>query len=280
MGLFDFGERLARNAWRIPVIGGLLQRDYQRSFNQGRGRYRGVYSSFAEAERSIPPGQKVGFDHAELAGMYRNRMLKANMSDYGVLYWLRRILQPSSFVFDFGGHVGVSYHGWRSYLDYPPGMRWLVYDLPAITRVGEELAREQPSPGLAFTNDVRDARGCDIFLVAGSLQFVEKSLTALLDECSCRPRHLLLNKMPLYDGEPFVTVQSAGSAFHPYQISNRQQLIAEVTGLGYRMVDDWTNAEQFCHIPFNPDRDIDAYSGFYFVLDPPGGGDRASGGSR
>jgi putative methyltransferase (TIGR04325 family) len=78
---------------------------------------------------------------------------------------------------------------------------------------------------------------------------------------------LIVNKMPLWDGEPFVTVQSAGDAFHPYQISNRRQFVASVVALGYTVVDAWENAEQFCKIPFAPERDIDAYSGYYFALD-------------
>jgi putative methyltransferase (TIGR04325 family) len=157
LSILEFGERVARNVRRIPIVGPLLQKDYERSFHRGRGRYRGVYASFAEAERSIPAGQKVGFDHDQLAAMYRTR-LKANASDYPVLYWMRRLLGPGAVIYDFGGHVGIAYHGWRNYLDYPPDMRWIVYDLPAITRAGEQLARELPSAGLSFTNSVSDAR--------------------------------------------------------------------------------------------------------------------------
>jgi putative methyltransferase (TIGR04325 family) len=270
VGIVNFGGRVARNIWRVPLLGTLLERDFVRSFHKGQELYHGVYPSFAEAQKSIPPGQKVGFDHAALAGMYRDRMLKACQSDYAVLYWLRRILEPTSVVFDFGGHVGISYHGWRSYLDYPPGLRWTVYDLPAITRVGEEVARARPSAGLSFTNDLREAKDCTVFLTAGSLQFLERSLPSLLEEAGCRPRHIIVNKMPLYEGKSFVTVQSAGKAFHPYQISNRSEFTSGITALGYRVVDDWMNAEQSCKVPFTRDKEIKAYSGYYFVLDPPG----------
>jgi putative methyltransferase (TIGR04325 family) len=71
----------------------------------------------------------------------------------------------------------------------------------------------------------------------------------------------------MYDGESFVTVQSTGRAFHPYRIYNRAAFVAEITALGYRVVDDWTNREQHCEIPFTRGRDIDAYSGYYFVRD-------------
>jgi putative methyltransferase (TIGR04325 family) len=270
MGLIDVGKRISNHAWRLPVIGQVLSADYARSFaRRPPNRFRGVYRSFAEAEASIPAGQRIGYDHEELAGLYRLRMDKANQSDYAVLFWLRRILdaRPASFVFDFGGHVGVSYHGWRNYLDYRPGLRWLVEDVPAIVKVGAELARERPSAGLEFTSKVEDARGCDVFLAAGSLQYVDEALPAMLQRIGPLPRHLILNKMPMYDGETFVTVQSTGRAFHAYRIYNRAELVDSVTALGYRVVDDWSNREQHCEIPFTRGRDIDAYSGYYFTLD-------------
>ncbi len=268
MGIIDLGKRVSRNAWRLPLVGRVLELDYERTFaRRPPGRFRGVYTTFAEAEASIPAGERVGYDHAELAGMYRNRMEKANQSDYAVLFWLKDILDERSFVFDVGGHVGVSYHGWRNYLRYRPGMRWLVYDMPAIIKVGEELARERPSEGLGFTSKLEDGRGCSIFLAAGALQYAEESLTRILERVGTLPRHLILNKMPVYDGETFVTVQSTGRAFHPYRIYNRAELVAEATALGYRTVDDWTNRETHCEIPFTRGRDIDAYSGFYFVRD-------------
>ena len=249
-------------------MGQVLEADYARSFaKRPPNRFRGVYATFAEAEASIPPGSRVGYDHAELAGLYRHRMEKANQSDYAVLFWLKEILDERSFVFDFGGHVGVSYHGWRNYLRYRPGMRWMVYDVPAVVKVGVELARERPSEGLEFTSEVADARGCSIFLAAGALQYVEEPLTAILGKIGTLPRHLIVNKMPMYDGETFVTVQSTGRAFHPYRIYNRAAFVAEVTALGYRVVDDWTNRETHCEIPFTRGRDIDAYSGYYFVRD-------------
>jgi putative methyltransferase (TIGR04325 family) len=268
VGLIEIGKRVSRQAWRLPVLGQVLELDYRRTFaTNPRNRFRGVYRSFAEAEAAIPPGELVGYDHIELAGLYRHRMEKANQSDYAVLFWLKGQLDATSFVFDFGGHVGVSYHGWRNYLNYPKGMRWLVYDMPAIVKVGAELAAERPSEGLEFTSDVAAARGCTVLMAAGSLQYTDMSLTQLLDKVGSRPQHLILNKMPIYDGESFVTVQSTGRAFHAYRIYNRAELVTEAASLGYRVVDDWMNREQHCEIPFTRDRDIDAYSGYYFVRD-------------
>lgn len=247
------------------MVGQVLAADYAREFaRRPPNRFRGVYASFAEAEASVPPHERLGYDHAELAGLYRHRMEKANQSDYAVLFWLKGLLDAQSFVFDLGGHVGVAYHGWRSYLRYPAGLRWRVQDVPAIVKVGAELARERPSPGLEFTSEIADGRGCTVLLAAGSLQYVDQTFTEILATIGTRPQHILLNKMPVYDGEAFVTVQSTGRAFHAYRIYNRGELVDEVTRLGYRLVDDWQNREQHCEIPFTRDRDIDAYSGFYF----------------
>jgi len=266
VGLIDLGKRVSRNAWRLPVVGQVLEADYARAFaKRPPNRFRGVYATFAEAEASIPSGSRVGYDHEELAGLYRHRMEKANQSDYAVLFWLKGILDARSFVFDFGGHVGVSYHGWRSYLGYPAGLRWLVYDMPAIVKVGAELARERPSAGLEFTSTIADAKGCTVLMTAGAMQYADLTLTQLLDQIGSRPQHLLINKMPMYDGEAFWTVQSTGRAFHAYRIYNRAAFVAEAQSLGYRAVDDWQNREQHCEIPFTRDRDIDAYSGYYFV---------------
>jgi putative methyltransferase (TIGR04325 family) len=145
-------------------------------------------------------------------------------------------------------------------------LRWVVYDVPAIVKAGIALAAERPSEGLSFTSDLTAGRDCNIFMAAGSLQYVDTSLPQLLTQIGARPRHLLVNKLPLYEGETFVTVQSTGRAFHPYRISNREEFVRSVTALGYRVVDDWQNRETHCEIPFTRGRDVEAYSGYFFEL--------------
>jgi putative methyltransferase (TIGR04325 family) len=265
MSIIEFGRRASRHAWRVPLLGHALAYDYSRYFaRRPPNRFRGVYAGFAEAERSIPAGQRIGYDFDELAGMYRHRMEKACQSDYAVLFWLRGLLDDRTVLFDFGGHVGVSYYGWQNYLRYPPGMRWTVYEVPAIARCGAELARERGAAGLSCTSDFSAGKDCTVFLAAGSLQYVDLSLPDILSRVGTLPRHLIVNKTPLYDGETFVTVQSTGRAFHPYRIYNRTEFVDGVIALGYRIVDDWSNREQHCEIPFTRGRDIDAYSGYYF----------------
>ena len=268
MGIIATSERVARNLWRLPGVGRALEYDYERFFaKRPANRFRGVYRTFAEAEASIPAGHPVGYDHDALGGMYRARIDKACESDYGPLFWLRGIVGGGTRVFDFGGHVGVAFHGWRRYLGYPVGLQWLVYEVPAIARAGRQLATERPSEGLSFTSDLADGKHCNLLLVAGSLQYADLDVPGLLDAMGNRPKHIVLNKMPAYDGETFVTVQSTGRAFHAYRIFNRDELVRSVTRLGYRLVDDWQNREQHCEIPFTKGRNIDAYSGYFFEKD-------------
>ncbi|HEY0194546.1 MAG TPA: hypothetical protein VGC42_25715, partial [Kofleriaceae bacterium] len=61
----------------------MLSYDYAREFaRRPRNAFRGVYATFSDAEASVPHGERVGYDHEELAGLYRHRMDKANQSDY------------------------------------------------------------------------------------------------------------------------------------------------------------------------------------------------------
>lgn len=272
MGIIDFSARVARNAWRIPVIGSVLDADDARAFaKMPPNRFRGVHASFADAEATIPKGSRVGYDHDLLAGMYRDRIQKACQSDYAMLFWLRDLLDDTTRLFDFGGHIGVSYYGWQHYLDYPPGMRWLICDMPAIVREGRTFAEAHGADNLFFTDDLTAGSDSTIFMAAGSLQYVDMSVAEILAKMGARPQHLLVNKMPLYDGETFVTVQSTGRAFHPYRISNRDAFVSGITALGYRVVDDWTNRETSCRIPHTRGRDIEAYSGYYFIRDDSAG---------
>jgi len=242
--------------------------DYERSFRRRPpNRFRGVFPTFQDAIASLPEAARVGYDHDVMAGMYRARIDRACESDYGPLFWLRGIVDSQTHVFDFGGHIGVSYHGWRSYLNYPKGMRWTVYEVPAIARAGADFARDRPSDGLAFTSDLATGHDCNVFLAAGSLQYVDMTLPQILERMTTLPHHLILSKTPVYDGETFVTVQSTGRAFHPYRIENKATFLGRLESLGYRLVDEWQNREQHCEIPFTRGRDIEAYAGFYLVRD-------------
>jgi putative methyltransferase (TIGR04325 family) len=258
----------------VPVLQQLVERSksalnyvmdlkYNRSFERWPGSYRGIFESFAEA-RASAPSDKIGFDHAELAHLYDFRIGKAFPSDYPILFWLGRLLPEISSVFDWGGHIGVSYYTYEKYLEFGEKLRWRVGDVPEIIKAGRALAAKRGAVSLDFTTDIAAADGFDLLLANGSLQFVETPFFESLRALSQRPRHLLINKIPLYAGAPFVTLENTVHSYNPYNIGNRTRFIDSVVSQGYSLIDEWENPDVSCRIPLHRERSISAYSGFYF----------------
>ncbi|HTP31889.1 MAG TPA: methyltransferase, TIGR04325 family [Candidatus Acidoferrales bacterium] len=242
----------------------LLERLYKRRFRSQTGAFRGVFPTFEQANRSAPRNKPLGFNCSEYAGEFRDRHTRIFSFDYPVLYWLSRLLQPGVHIFDYGGHLGTHFYAYARYLTYPPGLTWTVCDLPEITRAGEQYAREQDARGLAFTNRPEEASGADILIAAGSLQYIESpSLSTLLSRLDAKPRHLLLNKLPLYNGEQFVTLQNGGAAFHPQYVFNRHEFLASLTAIGYRLEDAWDVETHSGRIPLHPGQSFRCHSGLY-----------------
>ncbi|MDQ2899557.1 MAG: TIGR04325 family methyltransferase [Acidobacteriota bacterium] len=226
--------------------------------------FRGVYGSFGEAIRAAPKNLPIGYDNTDAATFLIQDDWKVLPSDYPVMFWLARALPESMSVFDFGGYVGISYYSYKKYLNYLENLRWQVYDVPAVTRAGEELAaRNQPS-GLRFTNAFEDASDADILLACGSLQFVETPLSEKLVGLRQKPKHILLNKLPLYRGKTFVTLQNMGPAVCPYYVFNDEEFIGSIRDSGYDLVDRWENPEFGARIPFHPENSVERFSGLYF----------------
>jgi putative methyltransferase (TIGR04325 family) len=155
---------------------------------------------------------------------------------------MSRILPESSSVVDFGGNVGMAFYSYKKYITYPAHLRWLVYDLPEVVETGQRIHRREGSPaGLTFTTALSDCAGYDIVVVSGSLQYVPETLPQVLAGIGSRPNHILLNKLPVCEGDVFVTMQSTGTGFSPYQITNRKILLDQLSDLGYALEDSWDN---------------------------------------
>jgi putative methyltransferase (TIGR04325 family) len=227
-------------------------------------RYAGIFESMAEAEAAIPQGRRVGYDHAVLAGFYRERMDRVFTEDYPVLYWLEKLLTKKTKVFDFGGHVGLHFYAYAPYLPHEEP-DWKVCDVHAVVEEGRRLAREHAKPTLTFTEDGKDADGRALFLSAGALSYLEDGyLPRLLAGLQAPPKHLVLNKMPLHDVPTFVTLQDTGVSVHPYTVFERRAFVASVEALGYRLKDEWRTTDHHCHILFQPKQSVHAYTGLVF----------------
>jgi putative methyltransferase (TIGR04325 family) len=252
---------------RLPPIQGLRAAKYEREFGGNfHGAFCGVYRSFDEALRSAPAGRPAGFDVPGVAeqDVLRSRVDRVFPYDYPVLFWLRPVLTAGVVVFDFGGHVGVHYHAYRRLLDFPPRLRWVVCELPAVVEAGRRLAAERAAAGLSFTTSTADADGAEILLSAGTLQYVEEpSLAELLGSLANPPRHVLISKLPLTDGEPFFTLQHGGIHFPAVRVCNRTAFLDSLQAVGYELVDAWEDHVHSVVVPFHPERTVPWFSGLY-----------------
>ena len=264
--LRDAFQSTRRALLEWPWVRELRRRAYEGQFAAGApGCFCGVYDSFEEARLAAPKGKGVGYDQPAMAAMYRDRMDRVYPADYPVLFWLSRCLPGARTLFDFGGHVAIQYYSYRRYLDYPIGMRWVVCDVPEVLKAGRRIAKEQGRFDIDFTERFEEANAADVLLAAGSLQYLDAPFFPhALSSLAARPRHVLVNKLPVHESRQFVTLQDTGAAYHPYTVFERGRFVSAIRGLGYDLVDQWENAELSCRVPFFPEHDVPAYSGFYF----------------
>jgi len=258
--------RLAEMAGSLPLLRRLLCAAYARRFDGARGQirmFRGVYPDFRAAARTIPGTRLTGYDNEPSALRLEDERLRITSSDYPVMFWLSQLLPQCKLLFDWGGNVGISYFGFRRYLTYAADFTWLVNDVKAVVARGEVIAARESAPHLRFTTSLDEMARADVLLAGGSLHFIEDPFS-ILRAAPALPKHIVVNKAPVYDRASAVTVQNIGSALCPNHLFNRTDFVREFESLGYELADQWRIADLSCRIPFFSSHSIAAYSGFYF----------------
>lgn len=238
----------------------------------GHASYYGVFASFSEARRALP--RSAEHNQSALATEYIEvRSHRVYCYDYPMIHWLGAALGGGATrIFDIGGSVGVHYRAYRRYLAYPPWLSWQVCEVPAIAQIGRELAQRDGETPLTFTDALNPGEvQADVWISAGAIHYIEKARPdALLAACQHRPAHLLLNKLPLYEGDDFVSAQNMGAnSFAPLHIYNRQRLVTDIESVGYRLVDSWEVPERHFYLPDHPEKSFGKYSGLYFRATAP-----------
>lgn len=267
-------RKLARQVRDLPLLRSAFLRWRQQQFlsSAGYGRHFGLYQSFKEARESLPP--RPDFDHAALATEYVEvRTKKVFPYDYPVMWWLDKALKEGSrSVLDIGGSVGVHYYAYRRYIDMPDDLRWHVVEVPSMVSIGQDLAMRHGVDALHFHSRLDEpiASGThEIWISAGAIHCLEEGRPdQLLQQCARRPDHILLNKLPLYAGDDFVTVQNIGEgAFAPVHIYNGDRFIQRIRALGYTLRDRWAVPERSMYLPGHPQRFCSSFTGLYFIKD-------------
>ncbi len=252
-----------------PILNWRMKRHYA-AFSKGQygGSCRGLYKSYREAADAAPTTLPLGYDSAGPAAMYRDRLEQVFPSDYAMMLWLgKAFADGAKRLFDLGGHVGVGYYAYQRYLAYPEALSWQVFDVPAVIKVGKELALERDRRrALAFVDQFEQAGAADVLFTSGCLQYLEDTLAEKLATLPRKPRWLLVNLLPLHDHLAYWTVQSIGSAFCPYRIQRKSIFFSDLENLGYEVRDIWTNPEKRCEIAFHPEHSLNGYFGAALTL--------------
>jgi putative methyltransferase (TIGR04325 family) len=262
---------------QIPLIRDLYQqlsksRHKHRFAHDGYGSFLGVFETFEQAIESAPKTKNIGYDSAVLAQEYAQMLEDNNWEgsgrviasyDYPVLFWLNKIINQDSSVFDFGGNVGIHFYAYRNYINAIKDLQWTICEVPEIAKIGKAIAQKRSIPNLSFTSKFNDIQDKDILIASGSIQYMHN----LAQQLSLNsPQHLLINRLPLYDGEQFVTLQNGGRVFYPQYVFNKSSFIADLECLGYKMIDIWEDKIDCCIIPFHPEKSVPFYSGLYLQL--------------
>jgi putative methyltransferase (TIGR04325 family) len=247
---------------RVPGLEGAYARRMLANKHKA-GLFAGCYGTYAEAIAAIPPGRISGWDNEGCAAIF-DGPLPDQPSAHAVYFWLSRLLEPGMHVVDYGGGPGVTYRLYSKRTKLPDRLSWTVVDLPAIIARGREVAAQGALAGLSFAETLAEAGPCDILLSAGALQYMEHSIPGLLAEMASKPRHVILNKVPLTSGTAYWSLQNQGPAVCPYRIYNATEFLAYFETEGYTVADRWRVAELNCDIPFHPRRSIHEQCGFLF----------------
>lgn len=254
----------------LPGILELRKLRYELAFRTHKNvnYFRGVYANFEEARKKAPKTKPLGYDHEEPAKMYKERCERVYSTDYPVLFWMGRLQDRVRSVFDFGGHVGIHYYSYASYLDFYKFSKWTVCDVPSVLEEGERLKKIHSGVALNFCRSIKECEGHDLFLANGSLQYLEWNLAQKLAELETPPSFLILNMTPIHPETETVTLQSIGAAYCPYLIRKESEFLKSLQGVGYRLVDSWSNEEKQCRIPFHEERSVQKYRGFFLSREP------------
>jgi putative methyltransferase (TIGR04325 family) len=81
-----------------------------------------------------------------------------------------------------------------------------------------------------------------------------------------RPTYILINRVPLYSGQRFVTLQNGGLVYYPQYVFNREEYIGAIMNFGYRLIDCWDDTFDSCVIPFHHEKSLPNYKGLLFAM--------------
>jgi putative methyltransferase (TIGR04325 family) len=255
---------------RLPIVRDFYS--YFFGFYRNRAACRGLFTSMSEAMAAVPCGERVGYNQPTISTQGNVAQYTAarnydqfDTRDEPILRELRQLIKENTRIFDIGGNVGTEYYAYRQRMRIPEGVRWIVCEISEIAEAGRRLACEKGSAQLEFTTEFEAVESSDILLTCGTLQYMDQCLGTLLRGILCKPAHVLVNRVAMYDGPSFVTLQNIGYSYCPYFVRNRKDFLCNMDSAGYRLEAEWRD-HRVTRIPFHWRHTINGYRGFTFTL--------------
>jgi putative methyltransferase (TIGR04325 family) len=216
---------------------------------------------------SAPPAERVDPGHWSCRAAILARPATARPSDYPALFHIGRLVPDLTSLFDLGGNVGNLFYCFAGYLDFRPDLRWTVYELPEVLKIGQDLALGRREDRIRFTRDLQDASGSDVFLASGSLHYFDQSLPEVIGFLKDLPKHVIVNRTPMTTSKEIATVQDGGDHLVACRVIHKADFIYKMGELGYSLADSWLVPELSVNIALYPEYSVSSYSGLYFRLD-------------
>lgn len=235
--------------------------------------YRGYYKDYQSARRPITMYKKNHYDiinSNKVSNIEREKQSLDNWfhdTDYPLLFWLSKLLRENDIVMELGGSAGHFFYSMQKFNPCPKNVKWIIAELPEAVTLGKEIANERQEKKLFFieSKDIHKAEQIDIFMTAGTLQYMSESLEKILIKLKKLPKHVIVHNLPSHKNRNFWTLQNLKQCEVPYQIYSREVLIIKMKSLGYNLIDEWKNDRKI-EIPFHRSIKIEGYLGYYFKL--------------
>jgi putative methyltransferase (TIGR04325 family) len=222
-----------------------------RRFFSGSGPWD-LWGDFSSQESALNfiKGKPNSYDDSDIAGINVDAFCRVSNFDYPVIFWLSRIIQSSTGMTDFGGHIGVKYYAYRDYLQIPNDFSWNVVDVAAVRKKGEIVSIERQASTLRFFPSVKNVPEAEILMCSGSLQYCPESIEEIVTQLPSQPEWIIINKLSVVSTREFVALENFGSSWIPFRIHQQESFTERVRALGYELVDSWEIPNRLYDVPF------------------------------
>jgi putative methyltransferase (TIGR04325 family) len=257
----SLANQAIRKIKKMPVLRSLLKFRYKKKFSTTKNMnlFFGEHASYEEALKHCPNSFPKNYNNEKSAAMYFERMVQINYTDYPMIFWLEKFLFQCSHksVFDYGGHVGVSYYAYKKIVSFPQGHSWHVYDVPAVVKMGKKIAAKKNEQNIFFSEVLSKDNYFGLGFISGSPQY-SKSFYADLEKINL-PNTIMLNMIPCTIDTEFFTLNNIGTAICPYHIFNKNEFESFFIKKGYQMLDSWCNEGKTCDVSYSTQKEVSYY---------------------